>query len=289
MSGRPLAAPVWADVGEWALIVLGTATTALGVNLFYVPNHIADGGVTGIGIMVLYAWHIPLWVTLAVLNLPLLWLAHRLWGGRVSLRTVVGAALLSLFVGVLTFPPATHNLLLATVYGGLLSGVGLGLVFRSRGTTGGTDIVARFLAHVLPVSTGQAMLAVDFVVIAGLGLMFSPTAAMYSLIALFISTRALDVVQEGIAYERAVLILSHHGDAMGRRLLDELGRGVTRWPVTGLYTGDTRPALYVVVSRSELTRLKALVHDVDPTAFLVVSPAHEVLGEGFRSFPRDLG
>ncbi len=279
--------PWWVAGGEWALIVAGTAITALGVNLFYVPNHIADGGVTGIGIMVLYAWHVPIWATLAVLNLPLLWLAHRLWGGRVSTRTVAGAALLSLFVGVLNFPPATHDPLLATVYGGLLSGVGLGLVFRSRGTTGGTDIVARFLAHVLPVSTGQAMLAVDFFVIAGMGVMFNPTAAMYSLIALFISTRALDVVQEGIAYERAILILSQQGDEIGRRLLEELGRGVTRWPVTGLYTGDTRPAVYIVISRSELTRLKALVHSVDPTAFLVVSPAHEVLGEGFRPFPRE--
>jgi uncharacterized membrane-anchored protein YitT (DUF2179 family) len=273
---------------DWVLIPLGTAVTALGVNLFYAPNRIADGGVTGIGIIVLYAWHIPLWVTITVLNLPLLWWAHRLWGGHVSLRTIVGAGSLSLFLGVLRIPAPTHNLLLATVYGGLLSGAGLGLVFRSRGTTGGTDILARFLPRVLPLSTGQTMLAVDFFVICGMGVMFSPTAAMFSLIALFIATRALDVVQEGIAYERAVLIISDQGEAIGRRVVEELGRGATAWTATGLYTGRARPALYVVVSRSELTRLKAAVQDVDPHAFVVVSPAHEVLGEGFRPFPREL-
>ena len=272
---------------DYAGITLGTGLTALGVNVFYVPNHISDGGVAGVGIMLLYLLHIPIALTLAVVNLPLMWLSHRMWGGRVSGRTVYGTLLLAAWVAVLHLPAPTHNLLLATIYGGLLSGVGLGLVFRSRGTTGGTDVVARFLTHAFPVSSGQALLAVDFVVIAAFGVVFNATAAMFSLIALFVSTRALDLVQEGVAYARQAIIFTDHGEAIGQQVLEVMGRGATLLQATGLYSRRERPALLVVVSRSEISRLKELVYAADPTAFMVVSTAHEVVGEGFRAPPRE--
>lgn len=272
-------------VMDYAVMTAGTAVTALGINLFYVPNRISDGGVSGLGIILLYGLHIPLWVTLAGLNLPLIWLSHRMWGGRVGIRTIYGTGMLALMVAIIHFPAPTHDLLLASVYGGLLSGAGLGLVFRSRGTTGGTDVMARFLAHVFPVSVGQGMMLVDFFVIAAFGVMFNPRVAMYSLIALFISARAIDVVQEGVEFARQAIIFSEHGDTIGQRVLQDLGRGVTLFHATGLYSGEQRPALYVVVSRSEVTRLKDAVYGVDPRAFMVVSGVHEVVGEGFRNPP----
>ncbi|MCL8208155.1 MAG: YitT family protein [Actinomycetia bacterium] len=269
-------------VRDYILIAVGTALTALGVNVFYAPNRISDGGVAGLGIILLYLWHVPVWVTLTALNVPLIWLSHRLWGARVGGRTVFGTLMLSLWVAVLHPTPPTHDLLLATVYGGLLSGVGLGLVFRSKGTTGGTDILARLIARWLPVSVGQGLLAVDFFVIGGFGVLFNATQAMYSLIALFISTRAIDVVQEGVGFARQAIIVSDHNEAIGRRVLEELGRGATAIPARGLYTRRERPALLVVVSRSELTRLKDLVYHIDPGAFVIISAVHEVVGEGFR-------
>jgi len=193
--------------------------------------------------------------------------------------------MLSVMVGVLQIHPATHVLLLATVYGGIISGAGLGLVFRSSGTTGGTDVIARFISHWIPVSMGQAMLAIDFVVISAFGVVFSPTTAMYSLMALFISSRTIDLVQEGIAYARAFTIVSHHGLELADQIMQEIGRGVTRVQAFGHYTGEERPVLYVVVTRSEVTRLKSLVYRVDPTAFVVVANVHEVVGEGFRNPP----
>lgn len=270
---------------DYAQIVVGTAITATGINAFYLPNHIADGGVSGIGIILQYLVHVPVWLTLAVVNLPLLWLSHRLWGGRVGLRTIVGTLMLSVWVGVLHLRPFSHNVLLAAIYGGILSGVGLGLVFRARGTTGGTDVVARFASHALPVSMGQAMMVIDFFVIAGFGITFNPTKAMYSLIALFISARAIDLVQEGTAFARAFTIVTGRPDEVGQRILTEIGRGVTRIDGQGAYTGEARILLYVVVLRSELTRVKTLIYEVDPTAFVSVANVHEVVGEGFRRPP----
>ena len=273
------------QVVEYAQIIVGTAITAAGINGFYAPNHIADGGVSGIGIILEFLLHIPIWLTLAVINLPLLWLSHHLWGGRVGVRTVVGTLMLSAWVGLLHFRPFSHDVLLAAIYGGILSGVGLGLVFRARGTTGGTDVVARFASHVLPVSMGQAMMAIDFFVIAGFGVTFDPTKAMYSLIALFISARAIDLVQEGTPFARAFTIVTVHPDAVSERILTEIGRGVTRLGGQGAYTGEMRSILYVVVLRSEVTRVKSLIYEVDPKAFLSVSAVHEVVGEGFGKPP----
>ncbi|NMP20987.1 YitT family protein [Sulfobacillus harzensis] len=273
------------QVIEYLQITVGTAITASGINGFYAPNHIADGGVSGIGIILQYLLHVPIWLTLAVINLPLLWLSHRLWGGRVGVRTLVGTVLLSVWVGVLHWHPFSHNVLLAAIYGGMLSGVGLGLVFRARGTTGGTDVVARFFSHIFPISMGQAMMVIDFFVIAGFGVTFDPTKAMYSLIALFISSRAIDVVQEGTDFARAFTIITAHPNDVASRIMLEIGRGVTRMGGRGAYTGEARSMLYVVVLRSEVTRVKSLVYEVDPDAFVVVANVHEVIGEGFRSPP----
>lgn len=273
------------QVLEYLQIIVGTALTASAINGFYSPNHIADGGVSGIGIILQYLLHVPIWLTLAVLNLPLLWLSHKLWGGRVGLRTIVGTVLLSVWVGVLHWHPFSHNILLAAIYGGILSGVGLGLVFRARGTTGGTDVAARFLSHIFPVSMGQAMMVIDFFVIAGFGVTFDLTKAMYSLIALFISSRAIDLVQEGTDFARAFTVITAHPGDVAARIMTDIGRGVTRMGGQGAYTGEARSVLYVVVLRSEVTRVKSLIYEVDPDAFVVVANVHEVVGEGFRSPP----
>ena len=274
-------------IGEYIQITVGTVITALGINGFYVPNRISDGGVSGLGIILLYVAHVPLWVTLLVVNLPLLWLSHKLWGGRVGSRTLYGTLMLSLAVAFLRVHAMTHNVLLAAVYGGVLSGVGLGLVFRSRGTTGGTDVVARFISHWSPVSMGQGMMLIDFFIIAGFGFIFNPTLAMFSLIALFISSRAIDVVQEGVSYARAFTIVSAKADLVAAKIMEIMNRGVTRMGATGEYAGQQRPILYVVVTRSEVTTLKELIYEVDRDAFVVVGTVHEVIGEGFRKPPME--
>ncbi len=277
--------PVFRD---YALITVGTAITALGINGFYVPVRISDGGISGVGIILLYVLHVPLWVSLTALNVPLLWFSKRMWGNRVGLRTVYGTLMLSVMVGIIQVGAVTHNVLLATVYGGLLSGVGLGLVFRSRGTTGGSDVVARLLLHFLPITMGQGMMIVDFFVITAFGTIFNPTLAMYSLIALFISSRAIDVVQEGVSYARAFTIVSQKPDLIATKVMEVMDRGVTRIGAYGEYTKEPREILYVVVTRSEVSSLKELVYSIDKTAFVVVATVHEVVGEGFRKPPNEI-
>lgn len=272
---------------DYVSMAVGTLITAIGINGFYAPNHISDGGVSGLGIILQYVGHIPIFVTLLVVNMPLLWLSHRLWGGKVGLRTIVGTLLLSLMVALVHPRPLSHNLLLATVYGGILSGAGLGLVFRARGTTGGTDVLARLASRIFPVSMGQAMMFIDFFVIAGFGATFDAEKAMYSLIALFISARVIDLVQEGTAFARAFTIMTQYSEEVSQRVMESMGRGVTVMRGHGGYTGDPRQMLYVVVLRSEVTRLKELVFEVDPTAFVVVASVHEVVGEGFRRPPSE--
>jgi uncharacterized membrane-anchored protein YitT (DUF2179 family) len=159
------------------------------------------------------------------------------------------------------------------------------MVFRARGTTGGSDVIARLLIRFLPLTMGQGMMAVDFFVIAGFGVIFNPTLAMYSLIALFISSRAIDVVQEGISYARAFTIVSQKPDIIAAKVLETMDRGVTRIGASGEYTKEPREILYVVVTRSEVSTLKDLIYSIDPMAFVVVATVHEVLGEGFRKPP----
>lgn len=273
---------------DYGMMTVGTAITAIGINGFYVPAKISDGGISGVGIILLYLLHVPLWVSLTVLNVPLLWLSKKLWGNRVGTRTVYGTLMLSVMVGIIRIGAVTHNVLLATVYGGLLSGVGLGMVFRARGTTGGSDVIARLLTRFLPITMGQGMMVVDFFVIAAFGLVFNPTLAMYSLIALFISSRAIDVVQEGVSYARAFTIVSQKPDIIAAKVLEVMDRGVTRIGAYGEYTKVPREILYVVITRSEVSTLKELIYSVDPTAFVVVATVHEVVGEGFRKPPLEV-
>ncbi|WP_053960561.1 YitT family protein [Sulfobacillus thermosulfidooxidans] len=273
---------------DYGMMTLGTAITAVGINGFYVPARISDGGISGVGIILLYLLHVPLWVSLTVLNVPLLWLSKKLWGNRVGTRTVYGTLMLSVMVGIIRIGAVTHNVLLATVYGGLLSGIGLGMVFRARGTTGGSDVIARLLTRFLPITMGQGMMIVDFFVIAAFGVVFNPTLAMYSLIALFISSRAIDVVQEGVSYARAFTIVSQKPDIIAAKVLEVMDRGVTRIGAYGEYTKEPREILYVVITRSEVSTLKELIYSVDPSAFVVVATVHEVVGEGFRKPPLEV-
>ncbi len=273
-------------IGRWWKsylgITLGTAVTALGINAFYVPNRLNDGGVTGVAILLHLVWGVPLGVGIFGLNVPLFLAGARVLGGGFGARTLFGIAALSLWSQVLRPPPATHDLLLGAVYGGVLSGLGLGIVFRSQGTTGGTDLVARLLVRYAPLTMGQGLLAADLVVIAATSLVFGLTLGMYSLFALFVATRMVDAVQWGLDYSKAAWIITERGGTVAKEIMDALGRGATVFQARGAYTGRDKDAVLVVISRSEVFALKAVTYRADPQAFLVFGEAHEVYGEGFR-------
>jgi uncharacterized membrane-anchored protein YitT (DUF2179 family) len=267
-------------------ITAGSLITALGLVLFLVPNKIAAGGVSGLATILHYLLGWPVGLTMFALNIPLFLAGLKVLGWNFGLKTLYGTVTLSLFTDglALWLHAPTANALLASIYGGLLCGVGLGVVFRYGGSTGGTDLAALLFRHFLRISTGIGLLIVDALVIGLAGLTFNIELALYALLALFLTSRAIDTIQEGGGYAKAVIIISDYADTIARQVMEQLDRGVTGLAGRGLYTRQEREVLLVVVQRSEVSRLKDLVATIDPRAFVIVSNIHEVLGEGFRQW-----
>ncbi len=274
---------------DYALIFVGSVILAANVPLFLEPNHVVSTGVTGIGMLTYYLWGWPIGLVTLLINVPLL-LAGIKWGGglRFFIRTIFAVLVLTVSIDVLSryLSPVAADPLLYTLFGGLLDGVGIGLVLRGRGTTGGTDIVVQLLARYRSIPFGQVLMAVNGVILLGAAAVVGITPVLYALVVNFVSGRVVDFVQEGVGYARSAVIISEQHTAVRRAILEKLGRGVTQLEARGGYTETARPALYVVVYRTQVTMLKNIIAEIDPNAFVVVSEAHEVLGEGFRDVCR---
>ena len=208
------------------------------------------------------------------------------WGGgpKFFVRTIFSVVVMAVAVDVLRpyLPPIHCEPLLYTLFGGVLDGIGIGLVLRGRSTTGGTDIIAQLLSRYRGIPFGQVIITVNGVILLGAMAVVGIVPVLYALIVSFVSGRAVDVMQEGVGYARAAFIITVRHEAVRQAILAQLGRGVTVLDAHGGYTQSSRPALYTVVHRAQVTRLKDIIAEIDPGAFVVVSEAHEVLGEGFR-------
>ncbi len=271
-------------VFDYAQVVLGSVLVGVGTNWFFVPNKVVSGGVTGIAIIAHYVVGTPVGLVVFALNLPLLWLGWRFIGGmRFFVRTLISVIVLSATIDLAApwLTPPTEDRLLVICYGGLLDGLGMGLVFRGRGTTGGTDVLARLAHRHLGVGLGQALLAVNVVIFGGAAFIFGAEPVMVALALAFVSARVLDLVQAGFSVARTALIIAAEPRAVMDAVFARLGRGVTVLDALGGYSGEPRPVLMVVVAAHEVGRLKRLVAEVDPKAFVAIVPAQEVLGEGF--------
>jgi uncharacterized membrane-anchored protein YitT (DUF2179 family) len=213
---------------DYVQIVVGSLMVAAGTNLFFVPNDVVSGGVTGLSIIAHHLFRTPVGLVVLLANLPLLWLGWRFVGGmRFFLRTTVSVVVLSLAIDLSSpfLVPPTRDRLLVICYGGLLDGLGMGLVFRGRGTTGGTDVLARLAHRFLGVGVGQALLAINVAIFAVAAFVFGAEAVMVALALAFVSARVLDVVQEGFSVARSALIISKDPDAVRGAVLERLGRG----------------------------------------------------------------
>jgi uncharacterized membrane-anchored protein YitT (DUF2179 family) len=287
----------WHYLRDYGLILISSLIQAFSLRVFFVPANLASGGVSGISQLINHytSWPIGLLVFLG--NIPLFGLGWRFLGGRqFALRTAFAIATYSLFTELLLhtslFSPngaATYlindlhgDIFLNTLYGAIVSGVGYGLVYRARGTSGGSDILARILNHYRSTPMTTSYLIVDTAVILGAGFVFGWKAALYALIALYVSGLVAETTLEGGGTVRTAMIVTREPEAISDRILQELERGVTVLEGTGAYTGFERPVLYCVVLRSEVATLKAIVNELDPQAFMVIGTAHEALGEGFR-------
>lgn len=281
----------WPWFRDMGLILIGSLAQAIGLRLFLVPAQLASGGVSGIAQLINYYTDWPIGLMVLIGNIPLFLLGWRFLGGRrFGLRTATAVISYSFFVDflVLLLPEngLTDDILLNSLYGAVVAGIGYGLVYRARGTSGGSDILARILNHWRGVSMSASYLMVDTAVILGAGLVFGWKRALYALITLYVSGLVAETTLEGPRTVRTALIVTGQPEIVSNRILDDLQRGVTVMTGTGAYTGVSRPVLYCVVTKAEVAYLKSIVQEADPLAFMVIGQAHEALGEGFQSLEK---
>jgi len=275
------------ELGEASYLVVGSAVTALAYDLFLIPHRIVPGGAGGIAMILNYFFATPVGLTIIVINVPLFFVGIKTLGRAYGVKSVIGMALSSLLIDgfnyILHLGPATDNKILASVFGGIMLGAGLGLVFRGGGSTGGSDIVGQVLNRYTNFSTGTAMLLVDFVVITTAGLCFGQfELALYGYLNLYLTSRAIDLVLEGLSYTRALFIVSDSADAIARAITTTMKRGATVLNATGAYSQEKKDMVFSVMSKREVARVRDIIRDVDPQAFVIITDVYEVLGEGFK-------
>jgi uncharacterized membrane-anchored protein YitT (DUF2179 family) len=279
---------IWPRLRDIAFISIGALIQAVAMNMFFLPAKLSSGGVSGMAQIVhaLAGW--PVGVMIIVANIPLFWLGWRFLGGRrflgnTVLAVVLYAALVDLLAPLLP-SPITQDTILIAIFGGVINGLGLGLVFRGQGTSGGTDILARLLGQFRGIPLGQSYLITDALVILASGFTFGWTLALYAIVALYVAGATAELISEGSSVVRTATIITNRPEDVAKIIMLDLNRGVTYWAGKGMYSGGERAVLFCAISRSEVNQLKHIVHDADPAAFMVIGQAHEALGEGFKPF-----
>lgn len=268
----------------YVYIVLGCIVGGAAYPLFLVPNGIAPGGLTGVATVLNYLFGAPVGVTSLLMNVPLFLMGYKLMGGSFAFRSMIATVLFSLLIDLFRFPALTDDVLLASVYGAILLGVGLGLILRGGATTGGSDMIAKLVHHRMSfVSVGMILLFVDCTVIALAAFTMSTRAALYSLICIFVSSKVIDLVLAGFGSAKMCFVVSAQSTEIAGCIMKELDRGVTLLPAVGGYTGKETKALISVVDQKEVLAVKRIVREADARAFMFITDTHETLGEGFRS------
>ena len=277
---------------DYLLILLGAFVQALALRLFLVPSDLVSGGISGLAQLINHYSNFPIGMIVLLGNLPLFILGWQYLGGpRFAVRTILSIVAFSVFTDTMVlFLPGvavTDDMVLNTLYGGLLLGIGLGIVYRGRGTSGGTDILGRILNRHYGITISQAYLITDSVVVLGAGFVFGWSKALYGLVLIYVSGLAAEIALQGTNIIRTAIIVTAETEAVTDAIMNDLERGVTILSGTGGYTGEPKAVIYCTVSRMEINRLKILVHDIDPGAFMVIGQAQEALGEGFKPLKQD--
>jgi uncharacterized membrane-anchored protein YitT (DUF2179 family) len=274
---------------HYSLILVGSFILASGFVLFITPYKIVPGGVYGISIVLHHLFGTPVGLVALAFDIPLTIIGIKVLGPRFGMKTVVGFVLTAVFVDTLTYFYGTEPLvqddpLLSSIFGGLLVGLGLGLIFKSRASSGGSDIIAMIISKYTKLPVGQLMIAVDSaIVLVGLFAFQDWKIPLYSLIVIFITGKVIDIVLEGANYDKVLLIVSDKTQEIRDRIINDLNRGGTLLHGEGLYSNVDRKIVFTVVNRRETVMLQDYINKIDPNAFVTVINANEILGNGFKS------
>lgn len=271
------------SVIEYVFVIVGAAIIAFGFNVFLFPNQVASGGVSGISTILhgMFGWNAG--IVQYAFNIPLFIAGVLVLGKKFGIKSFIGTITLPFFV-ILTesWDPWTLNPLLGAIFGGIVVGLGIGLVFKGNASTGGTDLLAQIITKYTGLTLGTSVLLIDGLIAVSAAIVFDLEKGLYALIGLYVTTKTIDIVQLGFSQSKMVYIITQKETDVRDAIYKEINRGITRLPAFGGYTGEERPVLMVVVYQTEFTRLKQVLKTVDPQAFVIVSDAYEVLGEGFK-------
>jgi len=267
---------------DYVYILIGAAITAVSFNVFLLPNKIAAGGVSGIS-TILQSYGFEAAYVQWIINIPLFIAGVILLGGKFGLKTLAGSVFLPLVVFLTRdIQPATHQELLAAIFGGVGIGVGIGIVYLGKGSTGGTALAAQIIHKYSGLSLGKCLAIIDGMIVVTAMIVFNIEQGLYAMLGVYVSSKTIDVVQVGFNRSKMALIITKQEQAVKEAVLQKIDRGVTKISAVGGYTDDDRPILMCVVGQTEFTKLKQIVKQIDESAFVIVADASEVLGEGFK-------
>lgn len=278
MKKKDLASAAW----DYIVMTVGAAVVAFAYLSFYIPNNIVPGGLTGIATIFYYLFRLPIGTVVLALNIPIFIIGWRSIGWSYIIRSVYCTAVMSVLLDVLPLPKLTDNLLLASIFGGVLTGLGLGLVFKSNSSTGGVDIIAKVINRYKPhLSLGYIIFIVDIAVISTAAFIFGIEQALYALIGVFIAQKTTDVIIDGARRARAYYVVSKSYNEIAERVIEEMNRGATLIMSKGMYSGKEQPMLLCIIRPQEIGAFIRIVQSSDNNAFIFVADIHEVMGEGF--------
>lgn len=277
------------NIVEYAIIIVGTSFLAMAINIFFDPLELVTGGVTGLSIVIkelsskFFDGGIPLWILNISINIPLFIIAIIIKGKNFGGRSLFATLYLSFALYYTQWlPMITTDILLGSVFGGVLAGLGLGLVFSAYSTTGGTDLAASIIQHYIKhVSVAKIMFILDGIIIAFGFFVFGPEKAMYAIVSVYISVKVIDAILDGLHFSKAAFIISDYHEEISKNIFSKLERGVTGLYGEGLYSKKSKEVLMCVVSKKQIVKLKDIVREIDDDAFIIVADVREVLGEGF--------
>ena len=277
----------WRSGSDYLLIILGGLLQGAALRAFLIPAQLVGGGISGLSQLFHYLWQTPVGLVVLLCNIPLFIIGWRFLGGpRFAIRTILSVVSFTVFTDVLVMltgqAAITQDILLNSLYGGVLLGIGLGLVYLGQGTSGGTDILCRILNQRTGMSISLAYMITDSLPVLLAGFIFGWDKALYGLIMIYLSGVAADMVSQGSNVIREAMIITDETEKVVTAIMQGLGRGTTIIDAKGGYTNKNRPIVFCVVTAGEVIRLKAIVHEADPDAFMVVGHANEALGEGFK-------
>ncbi|MBA2876589.1 YitT family protein [Thermaerobacillus caldiproteolyticus] len=264
-------------------IFIGAVLMAVGLEIFLVPNKVIDGGITGISIMLSHITGLRLGIFIFLLNLPFFFMGYKQIGKTFAVSTLFGITVLSIFTSLFHPVPAfTEDILLATIFGGMILGIGVGLVIRYGGALDGTEILAILMNKKLPFSVGEIIMFFNIFILGAAGFVFTWDRAMYSILAYVIAFKTIDVVIKGLDESKSAWIISDSPETIGNAIMNRLGRGVTYLSGEGAFSGDDKKVIFCVITRLEEAKLKEIVEENDPNAFLAIADMAEVRGGRFK-------